>query len=454
MNTLPVPTATVAPETWRGFAASIPGSGHIRCGIPCQDASLVLTSPRPALIVCDGRGSAAMSHFGSQGATAAFKRQLSIMEPFLARILDREEGDAEQWEKFCRILYRTLWQVQLDLAEERELEPKEFDFTVALAVVGKCHIGCFQVGDGSIVLRQNGVCRTVFPPEKGEFANQTHFLRQGGEGRLTFRRDLFPAKENSGIAITSDGPEHLMFRLSDMTPGKVFDCFFDDLAAGEFCRQDLMDYLTDRGWNDDPRGADDRSIALLIPPIAKGVPPEAEQNPTDETAKPAPPATEPEPADETAAVAPPEPEPEPKSGDESPVSAQTAEPPAAPPGAGEAVPGRSPQSATAPDVPELSQQPPDAVSSPCRSDGFATRILAVLLALMTVAGFGYGWHQHSRLVAAERSHAASVGDLQAKLASSENEVRRLHSELRQVETASRPDSTAAPAAHDPVPPKK
>ena len=437
MNTLPIPPKVAVSESWRGFAASIPGSGHIRYGIPCQDASLVLTSPRPALIVCDGRGSAAMSHFGSQGATAAFKRQLSIMEPFLARILDREEGEVEQWEKFCRILYRTLWQVQLDLAEEREQEPKEFDFTVALAVVGKCRIGCFQVGDGSIVLRQNGVCRTVFPPEKGEFANQTHFLRQGGEGRLTFQRDLFPAKENSGIAITSDGPEHLMFRLSDMMPGKVFDCFFDDLAAGEFCRQDLMDYLTDRGWNDDPRGADDRSVALLIPPIAKVVPPEAEQNPTDETAKPAPPVTEPEAADESAAAS--------AAVEESPVAASVAEDTAA---------EQSPETEAVPDSPELSQQPPDVVSSPRQRGGLATYILAVLLALTTAAGVGYGWHLHSRLVAAERSHAVSVGDLRTKLASSENETKRLRSELQQVKTASRPDSTAAPAAHDPVPPEK
>ena len=436
MNTLPIPPKVAVSESWRGFAASIPGSGHIRYGIPCQDASLVLTSPRPALIVCDGRGSAAMSHFGSQGATAAFKRQLSIMEPFLGRILDREEGDLEQWEKFCRILYRTLWQVQLDLAEERELEPKEFDFTVALAVVGKCHIGCFQVGDGSIVLRQNGVCRTVFPPEKGEFANQTHFLRQGGEGRLTFQRDLFPAKENSGIAITSDGPEHLMFQLSDMTPGKVFDCFFDDLAAGEFCRQDLMDYLTDRGWNDDPRGADDRSVALLIPPIAKVVPPEAEQKPTDETAQPAPTATEPGAADESDV---------PAAGEESPVVAPVSEDTAA---------EQSPETEAVPDSPELSQQPPDAVSSPRRRGWLATCILAVLLALTTAAGFGYCWHLHSQLVAAERSHAESVSGLRAKLASSENEIKRLRSELQQVKTASSPDSTAAPAAQAPVPPKK
>ena len=261
---------------WTGFAASIPGGGHIRHGIPCQDASAVMTSPRPAVIVCDGRGSAKLSHFGAQGAVDAFLFQISILEPFLVGILDDEEEKQEQWIKFCRIMYRTLMQVKYDLAEKHNEEEKEFDCTVAFAIAGKKHIGCFQVGDGSIVLRQNGVCKTVFLPEKGEFANQTHFLRPGGEEQMKFQYALLDAEVNSGIAITSDGPEHLMFRLADMTPGKIFDMFLEDLRKEELCKQDLMDYLTRREWADDPRGSDDRSLALLArigeEPAAKPVP--------------------------------------------------------------------------------------------------------------------------------------------------------------------------------------
>lgn len=248
---------------WTGFAASIPGGGHIRHGIPCQDASAVMTSPRPAVIVCDGRGSAKLSHFGAQGAVDAFRFQMSILDPFLVSILDGEEEKPDQWIKFCRIMYRTLMQVKYDLAEKHNEEEKEFDCTVAFAIAGEKHIGCFQVGDGSIVVRQNGVCKTVFLPEKGEFANQTHFLRPGGEEQMKFQYALLDAGVNSGIAITSDGPEHLMFRLADMTPGKIFDMFLEDLRKEELCKQDLMDYLTRREWADDPRGSDDRSLALL-----------------------------------------------------------------------------------------------------------------------------------------------------------------------------------------------
>ena len=248
----------------RGFAASVPGAGHIRYGTPCQDASGVALAPRPAAIVCDGRGSAKLSHFGAQGAIRAFFSQLNVLEPFVAGVLDRA-APPEKWDGICRLFYRTLLQVKLDLAAERGGEEKDFDFTVAFAVAGKASIGCFQVGDGAIVVRQNGACETAFAPDKGEFANQTQFLRPGCEESGKFHARLFPAQGNGGVAITSDGPEHLMFRQADRAPGPIFGQMFDDLASGELCEQDIRDYLTRRVWSDDPRGNDDRSIAILLP---------------------------------------------------------------------------------------------------------------------------------------------------------------------------------------------
>ena len=281
-------------DNWTGFSASIPGSGHIRRGLPCQDASATVTAPRPALIVCDGRGSAACSQDGAQAAVRAFKSQIAVFEPMLANILDGDAPQDEQWDMFARIMYRTLMQVKLDLAEERGIPEKEFDFTVAFAIVGEQSIGCFQVGDGAIVLRQNGETITVFPPDKGEFANQTHFLRENGESSGKFHSALFAAYANTGIAITSDGPEHLMFKLADMKPGKVFGVMLDDLHEQNLCKQDIMDYLTRRDWDNDPRGSDDRSLAIFAPlvypqpkeaPLTSSCENENQQSPENSSAK-------------------------------------------------------------------------------------------------------------------------------------------------------------------------
>ena len=250
----------------RGFAVSVPGAGHIRYATPCQDASGTVLAPRPATIVCDGRGSAKLSHLGAQGAVRAFFSQISVLEPFLAGVLDHDTS-SEKWTELCRLLYRTLLQVKLDLAAEMGGEEKDYDFTVAFAVAGSVSIGCFQVGDGAIVLRQGGICQTAFAPDKGEFANQTQFLRPGGDAAGKFHARLFPAEGNEGVAITSDGPEYLMFHLPKMEPGPIFGKILDDLVAGELCEQDLRDYLTRSVWVADQRGADDRSIAVLLPVV-------------------------------------------------------------------------------------------------------------------------------------------------------------------------------------------
>ena len=251
---------------WNGFAVSVIGSSHINKDLPCQDASLVVAAPRAAAIVCDGRGSAKLSHFGAQAAVKAFQNQIAVFEPMLATILDEESVAPERWDMFSRIIYRTLAQSKQELVREynnADITEREFDFTVACAVIGKKHIGCFQVGDGAIVMRKDGATFTVFEPDKGEFANQTVFLRENGENKGKFHSKLIDSANVNGIAITSDGPECLMFKLPELVPSEVFNAFFDDMATGNFDCQDLRNYLTRKKWSESYYGSDDRSVALL-----------------------------------------------------------------------------------------------------------------------------------------------------------------------------------------------
>lgn len=253
------------PDDWKGVAVSMIGNGHIRREMPCQDASAAVVAPRPALIVCDGRGSAkaGLSQEGSRAAVQAFCAQLNVLEPIVSEALDRPGLTEAKWRSLCRIFYRTLVQAKFDCAARTGLPENEFDFTAAFAVMGGAYVGCFQVGDGALVMQQGGACKTVFKPAKGEFANLTHFVRSGGDAGEQFQTAVFPADGIVGVAATSDGPQHLMFNLADMTPGPVFPALLDRLATGQIERTDLVDYLSRRRWADDPRGDDDRSVALL-----------------------------------------------------------------------------------------------------------------------------------------------------------------------------------------------
>ena len=275
-------------HVWSGFAVSVRGPGHVERNLPCQDASAVQQTPendennpkmpktgfgRPALIVCDGRGSSSRSQDGSTAAVSAFLSHLSIMEPFIASNLDGDDeitAAEQKWMSLCRYFYRALWQVQKDLACKHGIPSSEFDFTVAAAVVGTKWIGCFQVGDGSIVLQQDGTPVTVFLPDKGEYENQTYFLRERGEEKKDrFHSSVYPAEKNSGIAVTSDGPECLMFELSTMTPSPVFKFIFEKMQKGLISKEVITSYLSGPAWEKDPRGGDDRSIALLVPDAVK-----------------------------------------------------------------------------------------------------------------------------------------------------------------------------------------
>lgn len=248
---------------WNGHAVSVPGNRHIRREIPCQDACGVWLAPRPCLIVCDGRGSAKFSHLGAQAAVKAFRSQCAVMEKRLASLLDTRRCSAQDWRHFCQLMIRTVCQQKIELAEEYSCHEHEFDFTIAFAVIGQRRSGFFQVGDGAVVVCRNQECQVVFQPDKGEFDNQTSFLHPGDDLKRKFHAVMLDAIGVTGLAATSDGPQYLMFDLQTMTPGPIFTQMFNDLSTGQFTRQAALDYLTGSRWTHDPRGNDDRSLAIL-----------------------------------------------------------------------------------------------------------------------------------------------------------------------------------------------
>ena len=250
-------------KQWSGHAVSVPGNGHIRREIPCQDASGVWLTPRPCLIVCDGRGSAKFSHLGAWAAVKAFRSQCAVMERRLADVLDMRRANTKEWRRFCQLMVRTVCQQKIELAEEHCCSESEFDFTIVFAVVGKRRIGFFQVGDGALTFQRDGMCQVVFMPDKEEFDNQTSFLHPGDEDGRKLHAVMVDAEGVTGLAATSDGPEYLMFELPSMMPGPIFNQMFTDLHSGSFPRQSSLDYLTGSRWSRDPRGNDDRSLAII-----------------------------------------------------------------------------------------------------------------------------------------------------------------------------------------------
>lgn len=252
---------------WRGMAASVPGNGHLRRELPCQDASAYIDFGHPALIALDGRGSSPLSQEGAAEGVALFRSVISVVDPWLGQVLDRHGPSESAVRQLGEVVHRTLVQAKKNCVRNHngEVNVDAFDFTAAVAIVGRRNIACFQIGDGAIVVSEHGVTRAVFVPDKGDEANATRFVSERDDG---FRMEVLPADGIDGIAVMTDGIEHRVLDLRTLSPGAVFDAFFEQMRNGAFLRSELLSFLTATDlWarGDDARDDDDRTLVIAVP---------------------------------------------------------------------------------------------------------------------------------------------------------------------------------------------
>lgn len=209
---------------WRIAAASVTGTSHAKNGLPCQDntrVSLVSTPQGPVLVsaVSDGAGSAAHSEIGSRAAvtTATY-----LVENYLeagGTVLSIEHETALSW----------LAQVQSvisNLAIEAGASAREFACTLMVAVVGSDASAFLQIGDGAMVVREEGDdgWSYVFWPQHGEYINSTNFVTSSDASKvMEFARS---ARRIESFSCFSDGIESLVLHYATKT---VHDPFFNGM---------------------------------------------------------------------------------------------------------------------------------------------------------------------------------------------------------------------------------
>ncbi|MFV0389910.1 MAG: PP2C family serine/threonine-protein phosphatase [Pyrinomonadaceae bacterium] len=176
-------------KNWRIVAASGIGKSHLDQTGECQDAfksRLIRCHEGEVLIavVADGAGS---TREGKQGALLACDIFVDRVESFLrmknARIGLLGKEFAENWIQHFQAEIKSH-------ATRTEIEIREFASTLVGAVVGETEAVFFQVGDGGIVISQNGAegsYEFAIEPEDWEYANVTDFLTdEDAVGRIKF----------------------------------------------------------------------------------------------------------------------------------------------------------------------------------------------------------------------------------------------------------------------------
>ena len=226
--------APIADRTWQVAAASVCGTSHRRCEMPCQDAHAweILPSGAIAIAVADGAGSAVHSDRGSQ---VAVETAVSLLRDRAGELLawvtaevgeasetqehreadesvdtdDVGESDSGESQPDLETIAREIFDgVLIALAETGERESwelPELATTLVAVVADRAGVVAIQVGDGAaIVSDADGNAVTITAPDNGEYANETVFVTsQRARDRLQVATDRKSTRLNSSHQITS-----------------------------------------------------------------------------------------------------------------------------------------------------------------------------------------------------------------------------------------------------------
>jgi hypothetical protein len=162
------------------------------------------------VVVCDGAGSASLSHLG---ATATCSFIVARLEELL--------GDCGRVQDFTReVTTNLVLDAQSNLkgtAEAAGATTRDLACTLVTAVVGTDAAAFFQVGDGLTVVgprnEPDDEFSWVFWPERGEYANTTSFLSD----ELVVERLQHAVVDHAidEIAVLSDGIQSLVLNYRE-----------------------------------------------------------------------------------------------------------------------------------------------------------------------------------------------------------------------------------------------
>lgn len=227
--------------TWQFSRASVIGPAHTHSGLPNQDAvGLRRQGLRWVACVSDGMGSKPFSDIGSKTVVRTALDSLGIAE----------EGDKE----FVTSLYGR-W-----LKRIKPINPGDAAATCLVAIRVKSNlIRLFQLGDGVILYRSNGVVSVVSPPGN-TFTNETTALGVSKKFSDWAITEVKLSTRGDGVILMSDG-------ISEDLPQESLPDFMESLYQSlrkksirnrnTWLKRELLDWPT-------PGHSDDKSIAVIF----------------------------------------------------------------------------------------------------------------------------------------------------------------------------------------------
>lgn len=264
----------VSGQHWQACYEAVTGLAHRDANppLPCQDSSLGLATPRPAVIVADGAGSSAVSELGAQAVTIGLARLLNTLEKQLAELLDKESQE-DKLRPFGLLLVKHAKGILDDLAAQHRRPQKDFRCTLLLLVQGKERLLWVKVGDGALVTERLTLKQDTLHPElvalgelgKGEFANHTTFIDDHLQPD-SVQTGTCASAYITGFAAMSDGAADRLVSNDGKRVSDQISDWLHELRQGKLKRRALTRLFSSEQFTRGTSG-DDASIALCASSI-------------------------------------------------------------------------------------------------------------------------------------------------------------------------------------------
>ncbi len=234
-------------------------------GSTCQDANdcqvYLLPSGENVLVaaVADGAGSAAC---GGEGAVRACSVFVGLVNDHLSSGNTVEQISLETAKFWTTVIQSSLEKEAESVSRDR----RDFACTLLGLVAGDSCTACLQIGDGVMVVAdsEEHAYGHVFWPDRGEYANTTHFVTQ--DEALEHLQFESVRREIVEVALLSDGLQRIALNYQQQT---AHEPFFRGLFAplrtlGEGrsheMSQSLVEFLSSPRVNE--KTDDDKTLVL------------------------------------------------------------------------------------------------------------------------------------------------------------------------------------------------
>lgn len=238
------------------------GAAHRRRRQPCQDFGAIRKLRSGLLIgaIADGAGSAA---YAQRSARAAVRAVIARLGRGFSDNGAAASPETRLVGARLRAAFSGARDRLLELAEAEGATAADFACTLIAFVAAPTWLAAMQVGDGFLVARtEGGGYELLFPPDRGEYANETAFLTD--PDTLERARMRIVAAPQSFLCAATDGLEGVSIERRAMAPhGPFFKPLDDYIQAAHDERQvrlDIRAFLASARL--EARSDDDKTLLL------------------------------------------------------------------------------------------------------------------------------------------------------------------------------------------------